>query len=263
MSATEGKSRGGPARPSASCRSATPAAIARATARCSRRWSGGSTFDEGDLNYLANLCHNCGACFYACQYAPPHEFAVNVPQTFAEVRTETYAKYAWPSIPGRRCSKRTARGSLARHRASLSCLRPRPHRSAASRGRLGRAPGPRRVLRASSRTHMVGVFGAAFLYASSPSSWASAFWRDMRRDAGRLRRAQPFCERGAGRRSRSSISTAAATAAPIPTSSPRSRGAASTTSRSTASCCASRRPRSARSITTPARRRPTASRSCR
>ena len=34
---------------------------------------------KADLNYLANLCHNCGACLHACQYAPPHEFAVNVP----------------------------------------------------------------------------------------------------------------------------------------------------------------------------------------
>jgi citrate/tricarballylate utilization protein len=32
------------------------------------------TFPEGDLNYLANLCHNCSECYYACQYAPPHEF---------------------------------------------------------------------------------------------------------------------------------------------------------------------------------------------
>src|SRR3569832_2469674 len=31
-------------------------------------------FDESDLNYLAILCHNCGACYSACQYAPPHEF---------------------------------------------------------------------------------------------------------------------------------------------------------------------------------------------
>src|SRR6266700_1086223 len=29
------------------------------------------TFAEGDLNYLANLCHNCSECYYACQYAPP------------------------------------------------------------------------------------------------------------------------------------------------------------------------------------------------
>jgi citrate/tricarballylate utilization protein len=54
------------------------------------------TFNEADLNYLANLCHNCGACFYACQYAPPHEFMVNVPKTFAELRKETYKIYSWP-----------------------------------------------------------------------------------------------------------------------------------------------------------------------
>ncbi len=36
-------------------------------------------FDEGDIHYLANLCHNCGACLYACQYAPPHEFAAELP----------------------------------------------------------------------------------------------------------------------------------------------------------------------------------------
>ena len=54
------------------------------------------TFTAGDLNYLANLCHQCGACYYDCQYAPPHEFAVNVPETFAHLRTETYMAYAWP-----------------------------------------------------------------------------------------------------------------------------------------------------------------------
>ena len=41
------------------------------------------TFNEADINYLANLCHNCAECYYACQYAPPHEFAVNVPKVFA------------------------------------------------------------------------------------------------------------------------------------------------------------------------------------
>ena len=38
------------------------------------------TFNEADIHYLANLCHNCAECYYACQYAPPHEFAVNVPK---------------------------------------------------------------------------------------------------------------------------------------------------------------------------------------
>ncbi len=53
-------------------------------------------FKAVDLDYLANLCHNCAECYYACQYAPPHEFAVNVPKTLAEIRLQSYRKYAWP-----------------------------------------------------------------------------------------------------------------------------------------------------------------------
>jgi citrate/tricarballylate utilization protein len=53
-------------------------------------------FTSGDLSYLANLCHDCRGCFYACQYAPPHEFGLNLPQTFARLRAETYQRYAWP-----------------------------------------------------------------------------------------------------------------------------------------------------------------------
>ena len=58
-------------------------------------------FGKADVNYLANLCHNCGACLHACQYAPPHEFAVNVPQAMARVRRETYSEYAWPPALGK------------------------------------------------------------------------------------------------------------------------------------------------------------------
>ncbi len=58
-------------------------------------------FGKTDINYLANLCHNCGACLHACQYAPPHEFAVNVPQAMAKVRLQTYGEYAWPPALGR------------------------------------------------------------------------------------------------------------------------------------------------------------------
>lgn len=55
-------------------------------------------FTENDVHYLANLCHNCGACLYACQYAPPHEFQLNFPRVLAQVRKETYKKYAWPGF---------------------------------------------------------------------------------------------------------------------------------------------------------------------
>ena len=49
-----------------------------------------------DIAYLANLCHNCAECLYACQYAPPHEFGINVPRTLAEIRLDSYEHYAWP-----------------------------------------------------------------------------------------------------------------------------------------------------------------------
>ena len=57
-------------------------------------------FGKADIHFIANLCHNCGACLHACQYAPPHEFAVNVPQAMAQVRGQTYADYAWPPALG-------------------------------------------------------------------------------------------------------------------------------------------------------------------
>ncbi len=53
-------------------------------------------FDPASLDFLANLCHNCNACYHACQYKPPHEFKVNVPEVLASVRIESYEKYAWP-----------------------------------------------------------------------------------------------------------------------------------------------------------------------
>lgn len=53
-------------------------------------------FGDGDLDYLANLCHGCGACYYDCQFSPPHAFAVNVPLTLSVVRAESYARHVWP-----------------------------------------------------------------------------------------------------------------------------------------------------------------------
>jgi len=56
------------------------------------------SFSTGDLEYLANLCHNCTSCFHSCQYAPPQEFDLNNPRTMAELRVETYQKYVWPGV---------------------------------------------------------------------------------------------------------------------------------------------------------------------
>src|SRR5262249_24651757 len=56
------------------------------------------SFATADLDYLANLCHGCGACYVDCQFSPPHEFDVNVPKTLAQVRAASYRAHAWPGL---------------------------------------------------------------------------------------------------------------------------------------------------------------------
>jgi citrate/tricarballylate utilization protein len=53
---------------------------------------------QGDMLHLANLCHDCRDCFSACMYTPPHEFGVNPPRVFSELRQETYETYV-PRLP--------------------------------------------------------------------------------------------------------------------------------------------------------------------
>jgi citrate/tricarballylate utilization protein len=58
------------------------------------------SFAKDDMLYLANLCHNCGECLYACQYAPPHEFGINVPRVMAQIRAGSYEEFCWPPFMG-------------------------------------------------------------------------------------------------------------------------------------------------------------------
>lgn len=63
------------------------------------------TFSDGDITQLANLCHNCQGCYYACQYTAPHEFDINLPASLAEVRQESWEEFAFPSIVARQFQK--------------------------------------------------------------------------------------------------------------------------------------------------------------
>ena len=58
-------------------------------------------FDADDLDYLANLCHHCTACYHDCQYTAPHEFDVNVPVALADLRVDSYRRRAWPQALAR------------------------------------------------------------------------------------------------------------------------------------------------------------------
>ncbi len=71
-----------------------------------------NVFDPGDVAYLANLCHDCRACFDVCPYAPPHELAVDIPRLMSGLREETYAHYAWPRALASRVD-RNLRNALA------------------------------------------------------------------------------------------------------------------------------------------------------
>jgi citrate/tricarballylate utilization protein len=63
-------------------------------------------FNEGDITHLASLCHDCRSCYDVCPYAPPHEFAVDIPRVLSSVREQTYAGYGWPRWLARRVDRR-------------------------------------------------------------------------------------------------------------------------------------------------------------
>src|SRR4051794_15512394 len=135
-------------------------------------------FPDGDLNYIANLCHGCGACYYDCQFSPPHEFNVNVPKVLAQARRESYAQYAWP--PARALF---ARNGLA---VSLICALGVAvfilgFAWAGGPGALSRPEtGPGAFYRVMPHNLMVLVFGAAFAYAILAMCMGlRAFWRDI------------------------------------------------------------------------------------
>ena len=54
-------------------------------------------YSENRIIHLANLCHNCRNCYYACQYTDPHEFALNLPAILADVRLLSWQQHALPS----------------------------------------------------------------------------------------------------------------------------------------------------------------------
>jgi citrate/tricarballylate utilization protein len=63
-------------------------------------------FTEGDVVYLAHLCHDCRACYYACMYSPPHEFAINIPSLMSDVRIDSYRRLSWPALLARSFKER-------------------------------------------------------------------------------------------------------------------------------------------------------------
>ncbi|MBV7407421.1 tricarballylate utilization 4Fe-4S protein TcuB [Maritimibacter sp. DP1N21-5] len=70
-------------------------------------------FSDGNLTQLANLCHNCRGCSYACQYTAPHEFNLNLPQALANVRQDSWESFAFPRAAGTAFQKHGLRIAVA------------------------------------------------------------------------------------------------------------------------------------------------------
>jgi citrate/tricarballylate utilization protein len=133
-------------------------------------------FGKADVNYLANLCHNCGACYHACQYAPPHEFAVNVPHAMAVVRGETYVEYAWPRALGALYKRNglTVALALAGGLALFLVL------AVALYGKLLHEPLAGNFYAVFPHNLMASMFGAVFGFAVlALGVGVTRFWRDI------------------------------------------------------------------------------------
>ena len=63
-------------------------------AMAQQRWHDASNSQQVD--HLAHLCHNCAACYHACQYKPPHMYAVSLPAALDQARLLSYKTTAWP-----------------------------------------------------------------------------------------------------------------------------------------------------------------------
>ena len=133
-------------------------------------------FGKADVHYLANLCHNCGACLHACQYAPPHEFAVNMPWAMARVRVRTYQDYAWPRAFGALYARNglTLAVALAFGLALFLVL------ALALRGTLWQTSPGGDFYAIFPHTLMVDIFAPAFLLALFALGLGiRRFWRDQ------------------------------------------------------------------------------------
>jgi citrate/tricarballylate utilization protein len=136
-------------------------------------------FNDGDLNYLANLCHGCGACYFDCQFSPPHEFEVNVPRALAKVRIESYRAYAWPRLlSGLFARNGFAVGSIAVLSVLVFIGGFYSHYDPATLQSAHTGPGAFYLF--MPHNIMVLIFGVTFIYAIvAIAAGALAFWRDI------------------------------------------------------------------------------------
>lgn len=139
-------------------------------------------FVDADLNYFANLCHACGACYQACQFSPPHEFNVNLPRVLAQVRSDSYKSYAWPRALGPLFERNGLWISLLTVMSVATYIL--AFVATSDPGVLwaaGTEPGA--FYRLMPHNAMAVLFGTVFIYAITAIFFGfRAFWREVGRD---------------------------------------------------------------------------------
>ena len=127
-------------------------------------------FADGDITQLANLCHNCRGCYYACQYTAPHEFAINLPAALAEARRDSWESFAWPQPVARKFL--THGGAIALASVLAFALLFMAIKF------VGSISGGEGFYAALSHNAMVAIFMPAFLFPLASIGFSlSAYWR--------------------------------------------------------------------------------------
>jgi len=145
----------------------------------SRSGTPGPTLSDGDLLYLANLCHDCRACWHACQFRPPHAFGIALPAVLARVRALSWQRLA--GLPAWASGAASRTGAVAC--LALACVLGVPLLTLAvvpSEALFGAHTGPGAFHAVVPRGPM--VWGAA-LAVLLPLAWVAVamarFWRGI------------------------------------------------------------------------------------
>ena len=127
------------------------------------------TFALADMTQLANLCHNCQGCYNGCRYTAPHEFAINLPAVLADVRAQSWERFASPA-PLARAVQRNGLWTLwilVLLTAGILLVSPAP-------------AAPRNFYSYFSHNALVSVFGPLFLASLLLTALGlRRFWREV------------------------------------------------------------------------------------
>ncbi|MDR6770218.1 tricarballylate utilization 4Fe-4S protein TcuB [Azospirillum sp. BE72] len=132
-----------------------------------------------DMVFLANLCHNCRSCYHACQYAPPHAFAVNLPKSLSLVRQDSYRDHAWPPFLRGRL-RHTGKPVILAALLAVLVLSFAAFLAVPPEALFGRHAGPGAFYRVVPWEIMAGLAGIVMVWSLLAIGFSVvAFWRSM------------------------------------------------------------------------------------